>query len=498
MAIEKVINIKVNDSEVNDLTNDLNALDTSLARVEGQSEKTSTSLKDVGENGGAIALLDELTGGLATKVRDAAEATKLFNFSLKGTRTALIATGIGAFVVALGTVVAYWDEIVEFITKANRTLQRQIDTQNKILDNLDYELDLLDIKEKILEKEGKSNEEIRKQKEAIILLQQEENILLLDKLQTQLEIEQKQVQELTFWEKVKVGILGAAGAYQQAADAAAEAVIGDEEEQVRLKEIEDQIAEATLRREQLKLDLLNLTTPDTTGQETEGRQRDTALEGLTGEDAAADIERRRQAFAEIFELEKLQQEQLDQLGKDALNEALNNEQVLMAVQDQNRKQTLLQVKALREQEVAYAKQGLDAISNVLGKSSAAGKAVAVASALINTYQGISAELATKTATPFEFGLKLANIASVTAIGFKTVRDILATKLPNFAGSAGSASAGGAATSAPSFNVVGTSGTSQIAQTLNQEQEPIEAYVVASNVTSAQEANRDIVDNATLG
>ena len=38
--------------------------------------------------------------------------------------------------------------------------------------------------------------------------------------------------------------------------------------------------------------------------------------------------------------------------------------------------------------------------------SAAGKATAAAAALINTYQGITAELATKTVTPFEFGVKL--------------------------------------------------------------------------------------------
>jgi len=159
---------------------------------------------------------------------------------------------------------------------------------------------------------------------------------------------------------------------------------------------------------------------------------------------------------------------------------------------------LIRRKILAQQQVALAGQTLNNISNVLGRSSKAGKAVAVAQALINTYQGISAELATKTATPFDFALKIANIASVTAIGFKSVKDILATKLPNLGGGGVSTSSGGATQSAPAFNVVGNSGISQIAQTLNQEQEPVQAYVVASNVTSAQEVNRDIVDNASLG
>ena len=63
---------------------------------------------------------------------------------------------------------------------------------------------------------------------------------------------------------------------------------------------------------------------------------------------------------------------------------------------------------------------------------------------------------------------------------------------------GSASGGGAA--APRFNVVGNSGVNQLAQTLGgtSEQAPIQAYVVASNVTSAQSMNRNIVNNASLG
>ena len=91
------------------------------------SKQNKASIKETLDNGGAVALLDTVTGGLASRTRDAFEATKLFNFSLKGTKTALIATGIGAFVVALGLVVAYWDDIVDFITQANAKLQKQID-----------------------------------------------------------------------------------------------------------------------------------------------------------------------------------------------------------------------------------------------------------------------------------------------------------------------------------------------------------------------------------
>lgn len=54
------------------------------------------------------------------------------------------------------------------------------------------------------------------------------------------------------------------------------------------------------------------------------------------------------------------------------------------------------------------------------------KAVAVASALFNTYQGITAELSTKAVTPYEIGLKVANVAFVAAAGFAAVKNILKT------------------------------------------------------------------------
>ena len=66
------------------------------------------------------------------------------------------------------------------------------------------------------------------------------------------------------------------------------------------------------------------------------------------------------------------------------------------------------------------------------------------------------------------------------------------------GSAGNESAGGAP-AAPNFNVVGASSTNQLAQTISsKEQQPIQAYVVASNVTTAQSLNRNIIQSASIG
>ena len=51
---------------------------------------------------------------------------------------------------------------------------------------------------------------------------------------------------------------------------------------------------------------------------------------------------------------------------------------------------------------------------------------------------------------------------------------------------------------PSFNVIGASGQSQLADAIGgQSQQPIQAYVVSNDVTSAQSLDRNIVESATL-
>ena len=160
------------------------------------------------------------------------------------------------------------------------------------------------------------------------------------------------------------------------------------------------------------------------------------------------------------------------------------------------KETTAQEKILQNQKLDMVKQTLSNMSSLFEQNSTEGKAFAVAQALINTYQGITAELATTTATPYEFGIKLANIATTAAIGFKSVNDILST---NVGGGTGDTSTPTATTSAaPTFNVVGTSGVNQLAQTLGAEQPPVKAYVVASDVTTQQALNRNIVTSASLG
>ena len=177
--------------------------------------------------------------------------------------------------------------------------------------------------------------------------------------------------------------------------------------------------------------------------------------------------------------------------------ALESELLTEEEKQKIQRETFEQEKILQQQRIALTANTLGNIATLLGNNSKAGKAFAVAQSLINTYQGVTAELATKTATPFEFGLKVANIATTVAIGLKSVRDILKTN-PSASGGGGNVSTpavGGG--SAPQFNVVGNTGVNQIAEQL-ATQEPQRAYVVGNDVTTQQSMDRNIVQNATLG
>ena len=59
--------------------------------------------------------------------------------------------------------------------------------------------------------------------------------------------------------------------------------------------------------------------------------------------------------------------------------------------------------------------------------------------------------------------------------------------------------GGGGATAPQFNVVGSTGVNQLAGVMGaQQQTPVQAYVVANNVTTAQSLDRNIIQSATLG
>jgi tRNA(Leu) C34 or U34 (ribose-2'-O)-methylase TrmL len=133
------------------------------------------------------------------------------------------------------------------------------------------------------------------------------------------------------------------------------------------------------------------------------------------------------------------------------------------------------------------------LSNLVGKETAAGKAFAVAQATIDTYLSANKAYQSMVGIPVA-GPALAAVAAGVAVagGIANVRNIMSTKVPG--GGGGGVSAPSISGAAPSVtSAVPTLGTSPVTAlgTMMQNQPPLRAYVVESEVTGTQKRVADI-------
>jgi hypothetical protein len=161
------------------------------------------------------------------------------------------------------------------------------------------------------------------------------------------------------------------------------------------------------------------------------------------------------------------------------------------------------IKRLNEFRLQSIKDGLQVVSNLTelfaGKSKKQQqkafqiqKAVNIASAVVDTYKAANTALASSP-PPFNY---IAMAASITA-GIVNVKKIASQKFEGGSGDVGgnnTPSAPETTQAAPQFNTIGSSGVNQLAQL---QQQPVQAYVVSGDVTSAQSLDRNRIQNATL-
>ncbi len=100
------------------------------------------------------------------------------------------------------------------------------------------------------------------------------------------------------------------------------------------------------------------------------------------------------------------------------------------------------------------------------------------------------------AGPIAYGASIVGMIAAIVKARKAAKNAIRNLVP-------SANIGGGAeaspVSAPAFNVVGATQTSQLAQTIAQaDGEPLRAYVVASDVTTAQELERSKIEGSSIG
>lgn len=571
MAIEKIVNVSVKEIGADELDKKVTKLNGSLSDLDSKNKDVSKSMGDsqqsVLDNGGAMGLLNDATGGVAMTIKDAVEATALFakeskigmavtkayafvvgtsTGAMKAFKIALIGTGIGLAVVALTLLITnfgkvksavmslipglkavgdFFGKIINAVTDfvgvtsemgraidklgedAAKTLQKNKDMLANYGDELsEIEKKRIQIADdtanriiEIQEREELSNE----QKNAQIKLAQQRQARELNQILVDQEADAKKIRDeaeakakdeaKARWEKRK--------SEQEAINNEA---ISLEESQI--KAIEDLKADT----EQKKIDL--------------AKERD--LE---------EIEALRKKGVDVAEMLVLNQEKYDLIqadyeAKKAEEKAVKDEEErLKREEDRKTKQEQDQADAEKEIEiqqfVADAKKsiqdsvlnnisaGINLLSQLAGKSKAlqataiiAESAVGIAKTVISTQAANAAATLKYAAIPGGIALAAAEItANQISAGIGIAANVLATTkalsaLGTGGGSAPAASGvkgGRSASAPPQFNIVGQNPNNQIAQTINNRQ-PLEAYVVSGNVTSAQAMERRRVRTATFG
>jgi hypothetical protein len=462
--------------------------------------------------------------------------------TLKG---ALITTGIGALVVALGfaaNAMGLFSDSSEDAEKKQKKFDDQLEKTNKSLEEQRNFYDKLSAsmeqstRKQILDarKRGATEEEITD----ITTKGIERRIELL-------KVEEEQARK-TMLQKSK-DRNASAKEYQAADDAYQAAIKRTNELQLQLdeqrqaeKEAQDQInkdnakANKEKRKEELaKLREYNREATDLFKSEYEKQVRDirekyakqialakkykqdtTALEAAQTQELEDALDKSMKPL-ETLSLQKFQIQQRD-LG--TLQGSINQE--LKLKQEAADLELLqLQVKAQRARKIEEQSQsfkvkavqdGLSAIASItelFGKKSEKAakrafqvqKAANMASALISTYQNATAAYASQFTplptpdSPIRGGIA-AGIAVAT--GLANVAKIAQQKFesPSTGGGGGSTGSTSSGVMSPNFNIVGNSGFNQLAQI---QQQPIQAYVVSGEVTSAQALDRNRIKNATL-
>ena len=244
---------------------------------------------------------------------------------------------------------------------------------------------------------------------------------------------------------------------------------------------------------------------DAEQQETELEKLEKLKEKILLEEeiALAEIERKRELYA-LDTQNRVDAENEYLLKKQEIEQAiLSNTKATKAEEDRIAKEKadeeIKYKQAVKDATISLAGQTLDILGTLAKEGGALAKGVAVAQAVMTTYQGINKALAETTDVTPTQTLRFANAAAVGVAGLLNVKKILATKpIETGAGGGSISSGGGAAPAAPSFNLVQGTGSNQIAESLATERQPVQAYVVASNVTSAQELDRNAINEASIG
>jgi len=512
MAVEKVVNIKVQEQGIDEVNSKIVQLEGSMSSLETQNDSLKSSMansgKSVLDNGGAMGLLNDLTGGLAMTIKDAVEATDLFTKStkaqttfqkiqtlvmgtstgaLKAFRLALVATGIGAIVVGLGLLIANFDKVKKAVMNLIPGLSAVGDFFGALIDAVTDFIGITSDATRALDKMVADSEASLKRSEHFL----EANGDKYD------EYTQRKIKaNIDYNKKVK--------------ELAEDEKLTEQEKLARLKDFRNKAdreifkadadrEEANRKRRQEAQDKINAENQKALEKRKQDADKQKQLDfevAMAGAEAYREFKKR--------QLE-LNQEYLDEKEDDELDEAYKIAQRdIKKARDEKKKadDQIALDEMVKDAKINIADRTLELIGEIAGKGSKIGKAVAVAQATISGIQGAQNAFTTASLSPITTAFPAypfiqAGLAG--AFSLLQIKKIMSTNVGSSSGASASSSgsSGGGGGQAPSFNLVAGTGSNQIATSLANQPKPLQAFVVGSAVTSQQELDRNAIKTASL-
>jgi hypothetical protein len=457
--------------------------------------------------------------------------------ALKGIKTGLAATGIGLFVVVLGTIVAYWDDIKAAVSGVSEEQKKLNANSQKNLDIQKAKLTAIGSQDNILKLQGKSerdilnikiaqtNEVIKATKQQ--LLNNEKTALAqIEASQRNKEILSGILQFISIPLSLVLRTIDDAGKLLgkdfglnqklygsisgmlfNPEDTKKEIAAVKAETEKGLKELEN-----TRAGYQLAVKAIDKTAgderkvaSDKAADEAKKKREDDlkALDDLEG-DMRASGKKRNERQAE--ELRKASEDKLAILTK-GMNDEIELDNRILKNKEENAKIE----KSIRAAQFDIARNTFATIGNLAQafagssekeqrKAFKIQKAAQIAGATMDTYKAATGAYASMIGIPVA-GPILAPIAAGLAVaaGLANVKQISNQQFGGGAsgGSSTTSGGGGGANNqaiTPNFNIIGNQNQTQLAQ-LNQA--PVKAYVVGSDVTTQQMLDKKKVQNATI-
>jgi hypothetical protein len=395
------------------------------------------------------------------------------------------ASEVANTVVAVATKVAKTVQELD-VTKAINQAERLVELQKAAA--------LAEVQRQKIQLEFQNTQEqlrqLRDDEQNSIAERQKANADLLASLQQQAELEREQI-------KIKVAAIAA----EYEINKTNENLVALKQAQLELTDLDERLqgqkSEAlanqnSLLKEQLEIDK-GIAATD---QEIFEIQQNAQVELLDNEVAVA--EKQIEIAENVFQKKKALLEAEIATFKEGTAQRAEAENALKVLEAENAAGRLQLEKNLQEAKLATIKGALQGVAQLVGENTVLGKAIALAQVTIDTYTGATKALAQGGI----FGY--IGAAGIIASGIANARQITATQVPTEA----SGATGGGSTitntlSQPAqpaqFNIVGQSGINQLAQTIgSQFNQPVRAYVVGQDVTTAQQLERQRVKTATFG